>query len=605
MDEDLLKLIKSNKIFSSLDEKACQQIAPKFTRVELASGETLFHQGDPVKSVFIVESGKLAAILVTPQGTEKIVGHIDPGETVGEAGALTRESRSLTVRALKDCVLYRISSKDFLDVCYLFPSVMYATIHPMIRRSRGLVKALAADRVSKHIIVAPANKSISLQVFYDKLAIYLKKHPNILVLFDTSPEFSRKDIDSAQIKQLLSEMEKNKRPHKTLYLLTSLDSMLARIILKKTDIVYLAADFNATPKIDNTILDRLNSHLSHFKNDPGLILLYPDNSSMPRKTANWLALTSFSLHHHVRLTSSRDFHRLIRFFRDRAVGVILGGGGTRGWSHLGVIKALREMKVPIDYVGGTSVGAMIAAAYAIHESYEDAYDRFYKIVFNATNSLTWRSLTWPQISLFNAKSFTRTQQEVFGNYDIEDLRIPFFCVSCNLATNTEVIHRSGKLWERVRASSSIPGLIPPMVIDNVMHLDGGLLNNLPVDVARETLGKKSRIIAVEISSFGLDRHKYFFPPMLGFWQVILAKLGFKFQEYRFPRFLDTFLRAVFIGSSARSRQNSLAANLAINLNLGKFRVLHSSAKQAEKLIELGYDAAMEELLKTKAKENKK
>lgn len=597
MEENLSDLVMSNKIFSSLDEEALKKLLPRFIRLELKPTDILFSQGDPSDGLYLVSSGKLSAILTAASGDNKKIGDIEAGETIGEAGALTNEPRSLTIKALRDSVLYKLPGKEFIELCYAHPSVMFETILPVLTRSRSIIQVLSSEKIIKHIVIVSANKEVSLEKFSEAFCKHAENFSAVIPFSDYHSDFNGQNIDPEILKEKISSLEKNKKSsHKLIYILKSMETPLAKIAFKKADIIYITAYSNSPPRIDPAILERIGKRRLHLKADPVLVLLHTDSTSLPRGTANWLAQTRFSMHHHVRINSSKDYMRLLRYIRGRAVGLVLGGGGTRGWSHLGVIKAIREARIPIDMIGGTSVGAIVAGCYAIHESYDDMYERFNKIVEKSRGSVSWRSLTWPIISLFNAKNFTTSQHEAFNHLLIEDLWLPFFCVSCNLAGNTEDIHHSGILWEKTRASSSIPGLIPPMLLENELHLDGGLLNNLPVDVMRERLGPKAKIIAVDLNSFSPDPNKYQFPPILTFKEALLAKLSSKGREtYKFPRFADMFLHGLFVGSISKSRQNAMAANVLINLSLDKFQLLHSTSQQAKQLINIGYEAAMKQI----------
>jgi len=596
MEETLADAIRANKIFSSIHEEGIQTILPKFTRVELKRLETLFYQGDPSDEIYLLISGKLSAAMTNEAGETRIIGSIDPGEAVGESGALTAEPRALTIKAVENAVLYRLSSKDFIELCHQYPAMMFAAIHPVIERSRSLIQLLSSDKINRNIVIAPANKDISLEHFAEKMRGYLENYPSINLLSDYNSEFNHPKITADSLKEKIGALERDKKKsHKFLYLLKTYDTPLAKIALRKANIIYITAYNQSLPKIDKVLIERFQIHRIHFKPDAALVLLHSESTATPHNTANWLTQMPFDSYHHVRMNVTRDYLRLLRFIRGKANGVILSGGGTRGWAHLGVIKAIRERKIPIDMIGGTSVGAIIAACYAIHESYEDAYERFYKIIEGSANAVSWRSLTWPAISLFNAKGFTQSLMTVFENTKIENLWLPFFCISCNLATNNEEVHRKGLLWQKIRASSSIPGVIPPMVIDNELHLDGGLLNNLPVDVGRALLGRRAKIIAVDLNNFTHDNHKYIFPPILTFKQALFAKLGFTLENYHFPRFMDTFMRGIFMGSLLKSVQNGLAANVLVNLDLNKFRLLQANLKQADKLIQIGYEATIKQL----------
>lgn len=603
MDEQLLNVLKSNRIFSSLDEVSSKRLLSKFSQVEIQKDQVLFYQGDPSDSIYLVISGKLGAELTSAAGDTRIIGHIDQTETVGESGALTNEPRTLTVKALKDTKLLKLSARDFIEICHQYPAVMFATVHPIISRSKSIIQMLSAEKTSKHIVIVAAYHQVSLEDFLAKLQEVADKLPSVLLVSDYFKEFHDKNADSATVKEKIHKFSQNKKSsHKIVYVLGWHDSPLAKVAFKKASMVYIAGHSQVTPKIDSHVLAKLQSRHSHFNSDPELIIIHPEGTTAPHNTDAWLAQTDFRLHHHVRLDNSRDIHRLLRFVRGRANGLVLSGGGTRGWAHLGAIKAIRESKVPIDMIGGVSVGAIVGACYALHESYEEAYERFYDVVVGSSHSVSFRSLTWPSISIFSAKYFTQALVDAFGTMQIEDLWLPYFCVSSNLATGSETVHTQGSLWEINRASSSLPGLIPPMLINGEMHLDGGLLNNLPVDIMRGYLGSKARIIAVELNSFAPDKHRYDFPPVMTFIDTLKNKLGLTPHKYKLPKFVDSFMRGLFVGSMLKSRQNSLAANIYVSLDLRKFSLLRSNPQQADKLIEIGYQEANKQILLSKSKE---
>ena len=594
MDDILLTLITNNKIFASLNEQTRESLLPKFQKIELTHGEILFSQGDPSDNLYLLASGKLSTSVVIANGEPKNMDFIEPGESLGVAGALTNEPRSLTHRAFTDCILYKLPSKDFVELCHLHPSIMLDAIYPVISRSRSLIQVLSSEKSSKNTVIVPANKDTHLETFFEKVTEHANELSNLIIISDYDPNFNDQNMDPLTLRDKIHALQKDKKhTHKMLFLLRSTDTPLGKLAIKKADAIYIAAHSDSPTLVDSALLEKINYRRCHLQSNPELILIHPESTYLPRNTSAWLKQTDFVMHHHVRIHHAKDYSRLLRFIRGRAVGVVLSGGGTRGWAHVGAIKAIRESKIPIDMIGGTSVGAVIAACYAIHESYEDMHSRFEKIIEASNTSVSWRSLTWPIISLFNAKGFTDSQMEVFDNLHIEDLWLPYFCISVNLANNMEETHRDGILWERTRASSSIPGLIPPVLLHGELHLDGGLLNNLPVDVMRSMLGKKAKVIAVELNSYSPDRHKYDFPPVLTFKETLFSKLTrVGRSKYKFPRFVDTFLRALFVGSIAKSQQNALAANIIVNLNLNKFRLLHSNPKQVEKLIEIGYEETM-------------
>ncbi len=163
----------------------------------------------------------------------------------------------------------------------------------------------------------------------------------------------------------------------------------------------------------------------------------------------------------------------------RGVGLVLSGGGARGFAHLGIIRALREAKVPIDFLGGASIGAIIAAGVAMGWSDEEMQLR-YRRSFVQTNPVN--DYTFPFLALTRGKKVSRLLEREYGSVLIEDLRYPYFCVSANLTTGRLFEHRSGSVAQALRASVAIPGVMPPVFHDDGVLVDGAAINNLPVDV---------------------------------------------------------------------------------------------------------------------------
>jgi predicted acylesterase/phospholipase RssA len=225
-----------------------------------------------------------------------------------------------------------------------------------------------------------------------------------------------------------------------------------------------------------------------------LILIHPDDCNRPRGTARWLDNRHVEMHHHVRLGNDGDFKRLARFLTGSAICLALGGGGARGFAHIGALRALREEQAPIDIVGGTSMGAVIAAELALGLSPEEMLLRN-RTLFS--NSGLLRDLTLPLLSFTTGKAYAGTLKQMFAETEIEDLWIPFFCVSSNISRAERAIHRTGLLWRKVRASSGVQGMFPPVVLDGELHVDGAPFSNLPADAMKTVC--EGKIIAIDVS----------------------------------------------------------------------------------------------------------
>jgi NTE family protein len=225
-----------------------------------------------------------------------------------------------------------------------------------------------------------------------------------------------------------------------------------------------------------------------------VVLLHRDHI-IAGTSRRWLDLRPGLTHYHVRKTA--DIARLARMLTGRGLGVVLSGGGARGLAHIGVLRAIREAGITVDSIGGTSIGAIIAAGFASEWTHEEIATRVHRC-FVATNPLN--DYTLPLVSLVSGRKVSRLLRREFADAAIEDIPLPFFCVSSNLSTGHLAVHRSGEVWRWLRASVAIPGVLPPVVHRGELFVDGATINNLPVDIMREAgLG---RVIGVDV---GADR----------------------------------------------------------------------------------------------------
>ncbi|DBB17173.1 TPA: hypothetical protein ACH3X3_014241 [Trebouxia sp. C0006] len=218
-----------------------------------------------------------------------------------------------------------------------------------------------------------------------------------------------------------------------------------------------------------------------------LVLLHGPDSE-PQGTAAWLeARPHLARHHHIRLTHPKDLARLGRWMAGKAVGLVLSGGGSRGLAHLGVLHALDDAGVPVDIIGGTSQGAFMAALYSQGLAWEQMHHlvREYARQMSSVQHLLW-DLTLPIMSVFNGVGFDRVVRETFkhGAQQIEDLWLSYFCNTTNLSKGQSSVHDQGPLWRLVRASMTIVGMVPPVYYKGDLLVDGGYMNNIPVDVMR-------------------------------------------------------------------------------------------------------------------------
>ena len=214
-----------------------------------------------------------------------------------------------------------------------------------------------------------------------------------------------------------------------------------------------------------------------------------------------------------------DFHRLARRLCGKSVGLVLGGGGARGIAHLGVIRAIEEAGIPIDMVGGTSIGAFIGALYARDADAVPAFGRAKK--FAGRMASIWRfalDLTYPSASYTTGHEFNRGIFKAFGNSQIEDFWLEFYCNTTNISKSRLEFHSSGYAWRYIRASMTLAGLIPPLCDEGSMLLDGGYVDNLTV-ARMKSLGADV-IFAVDVGSIDDNTPQGYGDSLSGFWAVL-------------------------------------------------------------------------------------
>lgn len=583
---DLIEVMQHSNLFSEIDHKAYNGLISRLERVTLEAGETLFKQDDPSDAIYVVVDGQLTAHLLTREGKHKIVGTVEKGETVGELGALSQQKRSLTVSAVVDTRLLKMDNQNFRDFCYENQSFISKVIDLIIARSQNTLKLISQKKHYKHIAIVSGNQFANMTHFIEKLKENLEGNENIIVL----------DEEASETLSVTSEISNAERQNKAvIFILTEHNFKKYQSKLNHVSGVYVVTDGDVYTPLSDFALKLLQRIYTPFANQYDIVLMHDKHAVVPLSTREWLKDSDFTLHHHIQHDNNQDYQRLLRFMQGKAIGLVLGGGGQRGWAGIGVIKALREANIPIDAIGGTSVGAVAAGCYAKYLDYYKTRSAFKKNSIASTHFFAINKLTLPIISIITSKSQTKALMNEFQTIQTEDLWIPFFAITTNLSTGKEVVNRKGMLWEQLRASASLPGIAPPVVVDGELHYDGGLLNNLPTDQMRTLVGTEGTVIAVKIVSQVKKPIHYNFPPIISFWLALMKIFKLGYRNLKFPPFVYTFFSALMVGASAKEKNNELEADVLIAPDLSKHGLLHLKKNSMNEMTEIGYQSALEQL----------
>jgi NTE family protein len=404
-------------LFGAADPALADELLRLGEWTRVSSGERLFRAGDPGDSMYLVVAGRLVALREGATGPARVVGRIRPGETVGEMGLLATQPRSATVQASRDSVVVRISEQAFRQVVARHPQLATGAARLVIRRTAELIRGRASAERVKHVAIVPLRQGVAVRELVERLRRALERRGRTLVVDRARAEavlsangVTAASSDEARDLVLSSWLDEEELRHDTLlYATERLTDAWTERCVRQADVVLMLAPFGASPELlpDER---RLASGEGHGERRE-LVLVHPPGAPPPSGTGRWLAPREVARHHHLRWDRDPDFARLARFLTGEAVGLVLGGGGARGYAHLGVVRALREAGIPIDAAGGTSQGAIVAAAVAMDWD-DDQIERAHRGL-TARNPLGDLALV-PHLALVKGKRLDAALERRFG-----------------------------------------------------------------------------------------------------------------------------------------------------------------------------------------------
>ena len=492
------------QLFGESDALMTTGIRALLEWVDLPGGAFLFRQGDACDGLYLLAAGRLKVQCTTPSGDVQERGDILPGEMVGEMGLLTGDPRSADVQAARDCVLARLPKVSFDHLVERYPKAWMNISKTVIERLRRQDTPPSRQRI-KNLCLLPISDKVDAAAFAAQLCKALSIHGRILFLDGHSFHAFAQGEGIEHIgrgnrqtyRQLTAWLEEQEAVHRyVVYLPDPEPNSWTRRCLRQADEILLLADPTADPGLHPLERRYLHGNTPLSIAGQTLLLLQPNAEHTPQGTLPWLEQRQLHFHHHIRHRHEGDVARLARFLSGTAVGLVLSGGAAKGMAHIGVFRALEEAGIPIDMVGGTSIGAIMGALVARGWSGETIRARC-KEVFRKNPTSDFNLV--PRVAIFKGKKLDQLLKENFNGQQIEDLRLNFFSVSCNLTKNRPHIHRRGNLTEALRAGISIPGVFPPAELGNDLYVDGGVFNNMPVDIMRD-LGVGA-IIAVDLQVY--------------------------------------------------------------------------------------------------------
>lgn len=583
-------------LFGPLDEEQLREIESALEWVHVPRGEYVFRKGDPGDGLFVLVSGRLRAVIVDDQGNERVLSDMMRGESVGEMAVLTEEDRSADVYALRDSDLVKFPKASFDRLLAEHPDVIMQITKLIIRRLRRVGQTTRDEESITSVAVVPKGKAVPLSEFARRFTTAAARLGPVLHLNAEriesalgTPGIAQSPGDHPNSLRLAAWLNEQEPKYRFIVYETDVSaSQWTSRCLRQADQVLIVDHASSDPEpgeIEAAFLsgDSGSGMTSHRR----LVLLHPNGSQPPTGTLRWLERRKVEKHHHIRWDTERDLESLARSVAGRAVGLVLSGGGARGFAHIGVIQAMRDAGVPIDLVGGVSMGSMIGAECALDWASAAMQTRTAEAFHKCFNDYTF-----PFTSMVTGRKFNRAMQRLYGEAQIEDTWLPFFCITSNLTRAEITLHRTGSLWKHTRMSGSLPGLVPPVIVDGDLVFDGCLLNNLPMDVMRSECGNGT-VVAVDVTPPVDMWENQAYGDSLSGWKVLWSKLNPFSRAMRVPSISAILQRAGEL-SSVYGRQEQIRrgmADLYVCPSVAEIGTLEFS--RVDECNRLGYERAKE------------
>jgi NTE family protein len=571
--------LRESAVFAGASLETLDAVAGAMEHRLLLGGERLFAQGDPGDAAYVVLSGRVR-VEREEAGRTLTVREAGRGELIGEFTMLTGAPRTASVRAVRQCELGRIPRDKFEALVKRHPSLAIG-MGRNLARLLGEAPPTPRPRPMATVIgVRPVVAGQSIVRVGEGLAVALRAVGRCALVTGAEAEAAlgaelrgRSDAEaSLAIARWLQQVES-----------------AHDYVVCVTDGTYPAWDAASIQQSD-LLLDLLDatSSLPPDRAAPEptvscsreLVVVHAGAYRRPTIASRYVAAGRYGHWHHVRMGESTDFDRLARHLTGRRIGFVLGGGGARGLAHIGFLRAAQELGIPIDEIGGTSIGALVSAQWASGATIEEMID---------AHHAGWprQAYTLPLIGLVRANAMERMLLPMLGELDYADCWIEAFACSCNLTNPGITVHRRGRVIDACMASMAIPGLGPAMTMpDRTLHVDGSLVSNLPAKQLRSGV-----VIASDVSSASPRDSGY--PRTPSTWEVVRDRMLPPTKRPYYPSLYSTVVQATLVGSVREAARVSETADLYFRAPVEHIGLFEFG--RLDEAVAVGYRAGMDVL----------
>jgi len=555
-------MAQSPEIVLALAHSTIKELSPLARQLDFAldwitveGGRGVVSPGLSRDNVYILLSGRLRGY-VTTNGTKKLVGEYGRGDMVGIVDVIVPGNSPKSYLAARDSEICLIPAQTvtFLKSrCQVVLAKLVTFLGDRLTSgpTQGLTTSANQDKspIVKYSTIAifPTSERVPITAFCLELEHSLAVAGPVVRISSTDvlSKLGPTALDAGHEYRLTAWLSQREDRNSTvIYQCDTTCSTWTKKCLRYADDIFVLALAAEGPAVTSAERD-LEQMSKRIRKD--LVLLHSPETKHPTGTKNWLKKRPWiSANFHVKmnpmmtkkkterkiqevyrkvLESQPDIHsdisRLARHVTGGSIGLVLGGGGARGAAHLGMLQTIIEAGIPIDKVGGVSIGAFVTALWAIHRNIEEVNERskkWFKMMVGNTSAIL--DLTYPITALFKGAYFNRTILETFSaSIDIEDLWVPFYCVSTDITTSRERLHNTGQLWRYVRASMTFAWILPPICdpVDGHLLMDGCYVNNVPGDIMLKS--GCAHILVVDVTASDSTDLTNFGDTLSGWWML--------------------------------------------------------------------------------------
>ncbi|OCF45992.1 lysophospholipase NTE1 [Kwoniella heveanensis CBS 569] len=575
---------------------------------QLSAGQVLYEKGDKSTDFYIVINGRLRAFHEKDDSMQ-VLREYGQNDSIGELDVITAVPRSDTVHAIRDSELVRIPAALFDAISVKHPATTVQFMRLIASRVR---KVMGQELVDGHtpigsptidvnlktVCILGSNRNVPVAHFAGKLKTSLEELGASTSYLDQGTvmrhlgrhAFAR--IGKLKVAGWLADQEQHYRT--VLYVADAPpSSQWTLTCIRQADLV-LVLTMGDDPSLGEYEKLLLATKTTARKE---LILLHDERTVAPGSTRPWLVNRPWAhTHHHVELPGvvtphkasptvhdpaaiaafkhlrekvgvrikkyrglrpfarprrpphMNDFARIARRLCGKQIGLVLGGGGARGISHIGMLQALEEFGIPIDAIGGCSIGSFVGGLYARETDLLETTGRTKQFAGRMGSMLRILSdVTYPFVAYTTGHEFSKLVTflyKAFYNTHIEDFWIPFFANSTNITHSRMEVHRTGYAWRYVRASMTLAGLLPPLSDNGNLLVDGGYMDNTPIEPLRKN-GIRD-VIVVDVGSIDDTSPRNYGDSVSGWW-IFLNRFN-PFYERKVLSMTEISSRLTYVSS---------------------------------------------------------